>query len=156
MKALCFLFLAMVMLPYSLLAGREHEEIIFGEHSMNVTPIGIPQVSVSHLPEMERIPPQEQSSPVSTLDVRDVPTKVKLSNSSKTTISPQAKPHRLAWARTGTIILLISGAVFFLGLIFLLVGIASFYGVGLIVLGEIFMLMAVIGLSIGLVIGAIG
>lgn len=64
------------------------------------------------------------------------------------------KRHRAVWAKAGTTILIISGGIFMIGLIVFLAGVAAF-SYGLILLGEILMILSSLGLTIGLVVGAV-
>lgn len=149
MKTIRIAVLPLFLLPCSLRAGAERE---VQRHTHEVV-VHSPQIEDRTVPEAAprasvvaeaAIPPSEQ--PPSTIQHHQV----------KATTKHHAKPLRKAWAQAGTIILIVSAALFFLGLIFLLIGAVSFYGYGLLLLGGIFMIISSIGLTVGLIVGAVG
>lgn len=64
------------------------------------------------------------------------------------------KEHRMVWSRTGTVILVVSAGIFVLGLLFLFIGLGAF-SYGLILLGELLLVLGSIGAIIGLIVGVL-
>jgi hypothetical protein len=146
------------MIPRFLFAGAQRENHVIGEH----VPLSERHQTLE-LPASQLVALQGECEEGSNLtngakrqvwEGNGVVHSAKVHRPSQNRKIHSHSPKRVLWSRTGTLILVVGGAGFLLGLLFILIGF-GLLSYGLVLLGELLLVLGLIGATVGLVVGLV-